>query len=484
MSAFASGAGRLGVGIVYAESLEPLLTSGADAPTVLEVEPQTLWRVTHVAGDTHYRVPPDAYDRLEAFPQPKLIHGVGQPFADSHLDPVAHIPLLRQTVEWLDPAWISEHLSFMRAKTDRGIEQAGFMLPPLQADSTVRVAAANIDAYRKALGRPVAFETGTNYLRDRYGPLSDGDFFSQVSHTADCGILLDLHNIWCNELNGRDSVEDVLDAIPLDSVWELHLAGGDTLDGTHLDAHNGVVAPELLDRAAETIPRLVNLRAIIYEINPDAVDTVGLDALHTQMRVLHDLWDLVPPIAPAPLAIPSIRATATSSDLEQVDDWESTLLDAIVHVQASMTPQHNDVRSDPGSAIYHRLVEDARFGAITRVLRYTITLLLLHLGRGATITLLRHYCDDTPQHNFAGIEAHMFADFLLRRLTDNPSGELAATPFLVEVLAFESQTVNSALSGRRTAASVTMSVPPDRLFSALDQGRIPTELPRVRTEIR
>ena len=78
----------------------------------------------------------------------------------------------------------------------------------------------------------------------------------------------------------------------------------------------------------------------------------------------------------------------------------------------------------------------------------------------------------------------MFADFLLRRLTDNPSGELAATPFLVEVLAFESQTVNSALSGRRTAASVTMSVPPDRLFSALDQGRMPTELPRVRTEIR
>jgi uncharacterized protein len=47
-----------------------------------------------------------------------------------------------------------------------------------------------------------------------------------------------LHNLWCNQLNGRQQVLDVLAELPLDRVWEVHLAGGKEMDGLWLDAHS------------------------------------------------------------------------------------------------------------------------------------------------------------------------------------------------------------------------------------------------------
>jgi len=56
---------------------------------------------------------------------------------------------------------------------------------------------------------PIAIETAVNYLRPRADELGDGEFVAAVAERADCGILLDLHNIYCNALNGRQSVDPV-----------------------------------------------------------------------------------------------------------------------------------------------------------------------------------------------------------------------------------------------------------------------------------
>jgi len=51
-------------------------------------------------------------------------------------------------------------------------------------------------------------------------------FLRQVVERADCEILLDLHNAWTNDRNGRQAISDFLMDIPLERVRELHLAGG------------------------------------------------------------------------------------------------------------------------------------------------------------------------------------------------------------------------------------------------------------------
>jgi uncharacterized protein (UPF0276 family) len=162
----------------------------------------------------------------------------------------------------LDPVWISEHLSFNRIRRNGCVTDCGFLLPPAQTREAARVAARNIQRYGAALKRPVAFETGVNYLRPVESQLDDGRFFGAVAELADCGILLDVHNLWCNERNGRQRACDAVAQMPLDRVWELHFAGGEPLDGIWLDAHSGAMSTDLIEFTAQLMPQLPGVGAL------------------------------------------------------------------------------------------------------------------------------------------------------------------------------------------------------------------------------
>ena len=101
----------LGVGIVYAPGLEPLLEEGLDVVPVLEVEPQTLWQELPGAAQS-YRVDRETLDRLAALPQAKLVHGVGFPVGGSRAPDERSLPPLLETIEVLEAPWASEHLGF------------------------------------------------------------------------------------------------------------------------------------------------------------------------------------------------------------------------------------------------------------------------------------------------------------------------------------------------------------------------------------
>src|SRR5439155_26701590 len=124
----------------------------------------------------------------------------------------------------LDAAQWSEHLSFNRAGAHG--DHAGYLLPPMPTTDVVEAAVSHIGTYVDQFDRPFLVETPTSYLRPVPGDLTDARFVGEIAERADCGILLDLHNIWANELNGRQAVSHFLAELPLERVWEVHLAGG------------------------------------------------------------------------------------------------------------------------------------------------------------------------------------------------------------------------------------------------------------------
>lgn len=279
------GPAVLGVGMVHAPGLEPVLEAGGDLIDVIEIEPQL-----RRAPDGRYQLDDGLFAAAERFGQPKLIHGVGFPVGGTQCPDAADLGPFAAAIERTAPAWASEHLSFNKARLDGREFFGGFLLPPVQTMRAARIAARNIRAVRDLLPVPFAFETGVNYLTPQPGEMPDGEFFAAVAEQADCGILLDLHNLWCNERNGRQKVLDVVAELPLDRVWEVHLAGGSEVDGLWLDAHTGAPPQPLYELAEKILPSLPNLGAVIFEITPEVLDRVSTAEIMDHLRRIRLLW--------------------------------------------------------------------------------------------------------------------------------------------------------------------------------------------------
>jgi uncharacterized protein (UPF0276 family) len=377
---------------------------------------------------------------------------------------------LRATVEKLRAPWVSEHLSFQRSEE----RAAGFFLPPRQTPAGVAVAVASIERLATALGAPIAVETGVNYLRPRADELGDAEFTAAVVETADCGLLLDLHNVYTNARNGRQPMDDFVDGLPLERVWELHFAGGFELDGYWLDAHSGAIPAPVYAAAERLIPRLPNLRAIVFEIFPSFIPSFGLDRVAAELEQLRALWALrrrdlracPMHVRPISLVTPDDRGIPPAA-------WERALAN-LVSGGAPRDQTEEDLASDPGVDLVAKLVREFRASMIVETLPLTSRYLMLTMGTDAFQTLLTHHFATTPPQMFAALEAETFGERM--------QVVLAAVPRLRPLLAFELACIRTIADGQ--ARTVPFDFEPLPFLRAVADSRLPDEAgPTGRFEI-
>jgi uncharacterized protein (UPF0276 family) len=421
----------LGIGIVWWPVLDPLCHPTEGLVDVIEAEPETFW--APVPGGTGFQS--CLGDALAHLPQPKLLHGVGAPVGGTCLPPTGHGTALARDVAELGPEFVSEHLSFTRFRTapDAPPVVAGFMMPPLQSSKGVALAAANICRHRAMLGgAPLAVETPVNYFSPAPGEWPDGDFIAAVADAADCGILLDLHNVLCNARNGRQSVAAFVDTLPLERVWELHLAGGEEEAGFYLDAHSGLVEEEVLEFAASLMPRLTQLRAMVFEIMPESVKKVGLGPIGAQLARMKDLWNAS--AAGRDPALKIAHAAPKTQPALDPESWEALLGSAITGLPQ---PPIDDATAawwhscGPALDLYRTLSGEGRASAVASAAPHTTRLLLRQRGGPGTRQILAQFWRQTTPGYTSTEEARAFLSFLegteisLDRLTDAVAADRA-----------------------------------------------------------
>lgn len=454
---------ELGVGVIYTPALQPFLEAETDLVSVVEVEPETLWTFTEDPAEP-YRPDWEALQRVRELPQARLVHGVGFPIGGARQPDPLHLPLLVEMIEFLGAPWASEHLAFNRAAGEKGPFATGFLLPPLQTRAGVTAAAESIRSVSTKLPVPFAVETGVNYLQPRAGQMSDGAFIGSVSETADCGILLDLHNLWANERNGRQRIADLLEEIPLERVWEVHVAGGSEFQGYWLDAHSGAVPGELMSLARRILPELPNLRAMIFEItSPPFVARLGMDGLRRQVAALREVWEQRATLPRLKLARPPGPPPPAAPDPDWTPEaWEDGLGSLVVG-RPPATPVAEALATDPGVAVLRRLVWNFRSGVLADTLGLTCRLLLLHAGEPYVRALFDYFFASAPPELFATVEAEAFCAFLEQRRPD--------IPFLDEIMGFERAAFRAVLHGRPQL--VPFRYEPSSLLEPLSRGLFP-----------
>ncbi len=113
----------------------------------------------------------------------------------------------------------TEHLSYC---TDEG--HLYDLMPIPFTGEAVRHVAARIRQAQEVLERPIAIEN-VSYYAAPGAELSELEFVNAVLAEADCGLLLDVNNVFVNAINHRYDPAGFLRALPAERVWYLHVAG-------------------------------------------------------------------------------------------------------------------------------------------------------------------------------------------------------------------------------------------------------------------
>jgi len=182
---------------------------------------------------------------------PIVLHGVSMNLGGTDpLDP-GHLDELAALARRFDPAWISEHLCWGAF----GRHYAHDLLPLPYTEEALALVVERVRHVQERLGRRILVENVSSYVTYQHSTLPEWTFLGAVAVSADCGILLDVNNVYVSATNHGFSPDEYLAGLPLDRVGQIHLAGHSDA-GTHLlDTHDHPVPAPVWSLYGEAVRR-------------------------------------------------------------------------------------------------------------------------------------------------------------------------------------------------------------------------------------
>ncbi len=170
-----------------------------------------------------------------------LPHGVGLNIGGPDALDEDYVTRLAALVRRVDSPFFSDHLCYSRL----GGVYLHDLLPLPFNEEAVEHVVPRVREVVDRVGRPFLLENPSYYAHMPGGTLAEADFLRQVSEQADCGLLLDVNNIYVNSQNHGYDPRAFVDALPLERVVQIHLAGHDRYPGVIIDTHGGPVCGDV-----------------------------------------------------------------------------------------------------------------------------------------------------------------------------------------------------------------------------------------------
>ncbi|WP_018289779.1 DUF692 domain-containing protein [Verrucomicrobium sp. 3C] len=167
-----------------------------------------------------------------------VLHGVGLYFGSAEPLDRSHLRKLKALVRRTGSPWLSDHLCWGSADGRFSHD----LLPMPFTMAAARHTAAKIRQAADFLEVPVSVENISSYAEWTASTMTEWEFLSEVAEQADCGILLDINNVYIVSENHGFDPYAYLDQIPHARVSQIHI-GGHSRFATHiLDTHDQPVA--------------------------------------------------------------------------------------------------------------------------------------------------------------------------------------------------------------------------------------------------
>jgi uncharacterized protein len=205
--------------------------------TVLEEQPRVDWFEVisenfMVAGGNPRRVLQKVRERY-----PVVLHGVSLSLGS--VDPLdaRYLDELAALAADTEPAWISDHLCWSSV----GGHFSHDLLPLPYTEEALQHLAERVLRVQDRLKRQILVENVSSYVRFTQSTMTEWQFLAALCERADCGLLLDVNNVFVSAFNHGFDARQFIDGIPRGGVGQIHLAGHSDY-GTHLlDTHDHAV---------------------------------------------------------------------------------------------------------------------------------------------------------------------------------------------------------------------------------------------------
>ncbi|MGQ0836576.1 MAG: MNIO family bufferin maturase [Gammaproteobacteria bacterium] len=169
---------------------------------------------------------------------PVALHGVSLSIGSTAPLDRAYLAQLKTLAARIEPAWISDHLCW----TGIAGRNTHDLLPLPYTEEAVRHVARRVRTVQEVLGRRILLENVSSYVSFRASALTEWEFVRAVAEEADCLLLLDVNNVYVSSVNHEIDAFAYLDAIPVDRVQQMHLAGHEDCGEYLIDTHDQPVA--------------------------------------------------------------------------------------------------------------------------------------------------------------------------------------------------------------------------------------------------
>lgn len=246
---------------------------------ILEQRPQVAW--FEIISENYMFTQGRPLDVLDAIAEhyPIVMHGVSLSIGST--DPLdrAYLKELRALRERVKAPWLSDHLCWTGAAGKNSHD----LLPLPYTEVALRHVTERVRAVQDFLGAPLILENPSSYAEFSGNQMTEWEFLGRLAEDANCGLLLDVNNVYVASRNHGFDPLTYLNAVPFDRVVQVHVAGH-TDYGTHLlDSHIGPV-PHPVWQLLETVARRGAAHTVLLEWDADIPDfeTTHQEALRAQ----------------------------------------------------------------------------------------------------------------------------------------------------------------------------------------------------------
>lgn len=211
-------------------------------------------------------------------------HGVSLYLGNADPLEPAHLQRLKTLARRTRTPWLSDHLCW--GSVD-GTYSHDLLPMPYTRDAAAHTA-RKIRQLQDALEIPILVENVSSYAEFHASSMTEWEFLAEVVHQADCGILLDVNNIYVSSVNHAFDPHQYLAAVPMERVAQIHIAGHSRYERFIIDTHDHPVIDPVWALYADAIRRAGPTPTLLeWDARIPSFDEVHREARKAMQFVAH-----------------------------------------------------------------------------------------------------------------------------------------------------------------------------------------------------